>query len=272
MRKLNKFLKFNFSFLLVLSLVLPFFVSKSVFADEKIKDVETLISQNKDEYDILIKFKNIESSTEDKKELTRASQKEALDILYKAKSENKVEKIESFYIVNAIHAVVKDKNIIRKIINLENVEKITENYRIKKIEPVKKKRKSRSAIFVPDEKNIEWGVSNIGADKVWRDFNITGKGVTVGIIDTGVNYNLLALRKNFKGYDEKTDSITNKQYYKDFIDGLEIPEKKHVNDHGTHVMGSILGKEKENVNQIGVAPGAKFISARALDDNGGRYF
>ncbi len=269
MRKLNKFLKFNFSFLLVLSLVLPFFVSKSVFADEKIKDVETLISQNKDEYDILIKFKNIESSIEDKKELTRASQKEALDILYKAKSENKVEKIESFYIVNAIHAVVKDKNIIRKIINLENVEKITENYRIKKIEPVKKKRKSRSTIFVPDEKNIEWGVSNIGADKVWRDFNITGKGVTVGIIDTGVNYNLLALRKNFKGYDEKTDSITNKQYYKDFIDGLEIPEKKHVNDHGTHVMGSILGKEKENVNQIGVAPGAKFISARALDDNGG---
>lgn len=109
-----------------------FFVSKSVFADEKIKDVETLISQNKDEYDILIKFKNIESSTDNKKELTRASQKEALDILYKAKSENKVEKIESFYIVNAIHAVVKDKNIIRKIINLENVEKITENYRIKK--------------------------------------------------------------------------------------------------------------------------------------------
>lgn len=269
MYKFNKMFKFIISFLLLFSLILPNFSVNKIYAEEKIKEVENLISKNKESYDVLIKFMASTSSS-DKKEMAKISQREAIELLEKGKIDGKVKEYKSFYIVNGIHAVITDANLIREIVNLKNVEKITNNGKITKIEPIKNdRREERSVIFVPDNRKIEWGVSEIHADKVWEEFNITGKGVTVGIIDTGVNYNVDAIKKNFKGYDETTKTIKDKSYYKDFVTGMDMPEADAVNDHGTHVTGTILGKEGENLNQIGVAPGAKFISARALDNNGG---
>ena len=182
---------------------------------------------------------------------------------------------QSYYIVNAVHAVITSKELIKQIAELPNVEKITPNNKIELVEPVEDDEEPetasysvRNSIFEPDEKNIEWGVSMVHADKVWDDFHINGEGVTVGIIDTGVNYNLPAIQKAFKGYDESTGKIDNR-YYKDFIDDLPEPEASSVNDHGTHVAGTICGREGDNLNQIGVAPGAQYISARALNDEGG---
>ncbi len=269
MSRLNKFLKTTISFLLLLALISPTFLNNKIYAEEKIREVESLLSEKKESYDILIKFFTPNPNS-DKKEIAKISQKEAISILEKGREEENVISYKSFYIVNGIHAVIKDENIIRKLINLDNVEKITINGKVTKIEPIKNNiRRRRSVIFVPDERKIEWGVSQIHADRVWEEFNITGKGVTVGIIDTGVNYNVPAIKKNFKGYDENTQTITNKEYYKDFIDRYDEPHAESINDHGTHVAGTILGKEGDKLNQIGVAPDAKFISARALDNNGG---
>ncbi|MGY3716220.1 S8 family serine peptidase [Sutcliffiella cohnii] len=40
------------------------------------------------------------------------------------------------------------------------------------------------------------------------------------------------------------------------------------NSHGTHVTGTMVGVEPTGKNQIGVAPGAKWIAAKAFDANG----
>lgn len=48
--------------------------------------------------------------------------------------------------------------------------------KVTKIEPIKNNiRRRRSVIFVPDERKIEWGVSQIHADRVWEEFTLTGK-------------------------------------------------------------------------------------------------
>lgn len=44
-------------------------------------------------------------------------------------------------------------------------------------------------------------------------------------------------------------TITNKEYYKDFIDRYDEPHAESINDHGTHVAGTILGKEGDKLNQ-----------------------
>ena len=102
------------------------------------------------------------------------------------------------------------------------------------------------------------GVLQVHADKVWDEFGVDGTGATVGIIDGGANYNVNALKNAWSGK------------YKDFVDGYDTPQHTSSDDHGTHVAGTIVGREGDNLNRIGVAPGAKFISARAMSEDGGR--
>ena len=240
-----------------------------------LSEIESLLKGSAP-YDILIKCTYSDDGTGlSRKEKANKAQRELLELLEQKTKDQSVTEYQSYYIVNAVHAVITSKELIKQIAELPNVEKITPNNKIELVEPVEDDEEPetasysvRNSIFEPDEKNIEWGVSMVHADKVWEDFHINGEGVTVGIIDTGVNYNLPAIQKAFKGYDESTGKIDNR-YYKDFIDDLPEPEASSVNDHGTHVAGTICGREGDNLNQIGVAPGAKYISARALNDEGG---
>jgi len=92
-----------------------------------------------------------------------------------------------------------------------------------------------------------WSLSMVGAYYAQRKSQ--GKGVKVGIIDTGVDYNHKELKSNFssnKGYDFVRD---NKEPY-DF------------HGHGTHVAGTVAG------NTTGVGPKASLFSLRVLDEYG----
>lgn len=214
--------------------------------------------------DLMVRFYGSGDSIESRKRIALESQQEAVELLEEAKKNGRVESYESFYISNAMHIIVKDSTLVAELSRLSSVESIQENGRIEAIEPVEDEEESmpmffaRGDLYVPDYRDIEWGVLNIHADKVWEDFGIYGENTVVGIIDSGVNYNLPALRDNFI-----------EGGYKDFVDGLSTPQVEASNDHGTHVAGTIVGEEGERLNRIGVAPKAKFISARALGPTGG---
>src|SRR6185295_2831176 len=45
---------------------------------------------------------------------------------------------------------------------------------------------------------VEWNISKIGADQVQSQLGITGQGVVVGGLDTGVRYTHVALSANYK--------------------------------------------------------------------------
>ena len=48
---------------------------------------------------------------------------------------------------------------------------------------------------------LQWNIKIVAADKVWKQSGVTGEGVVVGTIDTGVRYTHEALRDHYRGGD-----------------------------------------------------------------------
>ncbi|MFV8829488.1 S8 family peptidase [Alkalihalobacterium sp. APHAB7] len=93
----------------------------------------------------------------------------------------------------------------------------------------------------------------IGSDLAW-DAGFTGKGITVAIIDTGVDYthpDLAHAFGDYKGYD--------------FVDNNDDPQEGPGQYHGTHVAGTVAA----NGGIKGVAPEANLLAYRVLGPDGG---
>ncbi|MGP1588981.1 MAG: S8 family serine peptidase [Oribacterium sp.] len=255
---------------------------------EKTAEAEKLLSGMTAPYDLLLKFR-CEDEGLSRKEKAEKAQAAAIKRIEEAEKQGRVTEWESFYITNAIHLVTEDRELVLQLAALPELILLTENRRVDSIAPVEddgtkqdsiKKRIQRSTLYQPDERDIEWGVQMVHADKVWEEFGVDGRDAVVGIIDGGANYNLKALRRAFLDYDAASDTILKKQDdpatkvwegggYRDFVDRTTVPQLTSSDDHGTHVAGTIVGEEGSNLNRIGVAPGAKFITARAMGPEGG---
>ncbi|MEE6451373.1 S8 family serine peptidase [Gottfriedia acidiceleris] len=114
----------------------------------------------------------------------------------------------------------------------------------------------------------------LNVDKLHKE-GITGKGVKVGVLDTGIDYNHPELKDAFKGgYDfVDNDSDPMETTYKDW-QASKQPEMNGSNsyytEHGTHVSGTIVGqnKGKNGVSVEGVAPNADLYMYRVLGPYG----
>ncbi|MDQ0218512.1 peptidase S8 [Peribacillus cavernae] len=108
---------------------------------------------------------------------------------------------------------------------------------------------------------IDESVPFIGGDKIRHLFDkkhqrITGKGIKVGVIDTGIDYEHPDLRRSYR-------------YGRDLVDGDTDPMETKGRGglstvHGTHVAGIIAA----NGQMKGVAPEAEIIAYRALGPGG----
>jgi subtilisin family serine protease len=105
---------------------------------------------------------------------------------------------------------------------------------------------------------VEWGVANIKANQVWDQFGDKGEGIVVASIDTGVQYDHPALVKQYRG------NLGNGQFDHNYnwfdAAGTSPNAPSDGNGHGTHTMGTMVGDDGAG-NQIGVAPGVKWIAA-----------
>jgi subtilisin family serine protease len=112
-----------------------------------------------------------------------------------------------------------------------------------------------------DGNPVCWNIRAIGADRVWNEFGITGQGVTVASIDTGVLGIHPALRDRYRGalgggmYDHN---------YNWYDPQGVFPMPVDQNGHGTHTTGTIVGS-RPGGERFGVAPGARWIAAQGCD-------
>jgi serine protease AprX len=100
----------------------------------------------------------------------------------------------------------------------------------------------------------------VGADVVW-DAGVTGEGVTVAIVDTGLS--------NHPGLLNKVNGVSKKKIaaWVDFVDGSKSPIDPH--GHGTHIAGIIANaQEGPDDEWNGVAPGVRLVGVRVLDEQG----
>lgn len=112
---------------------------------------------------------------------------------------------------------------------------------------------------------VEWGVARIEADKVWNLDGKRGEGIVVASADTGVEWTHPALLGKYRGWNGSTASHDYNWF--DPINDLASPIDDY--GHGTHTTGTMVGDDGAG-NQVGVAPGAKWIACRNMDHGVGR--
>ncbi|BCX05119.1 MAG: hypothetical protein KatS3mg053_3057 [Candidatus Roseilinea sp.] len=109
----------------------------------------------------------------------------------------------------------------------------------------------------------EWGVWRVNAPQVWA-MGYTGQGIVVANLDTGVRWDHAALKAQYRGWNGV--AATHDYHWFDAApnDGNPpSPVPVDLNGHGTHTTGTAVGDDGQG-NQIGVAPGAKWIACRNM--------
>ena len=118
-----------------------------------------------------------------------------------------------------------------------------------------------------------WGLKKIHADKAW-DIS-QGEGVIVAVVDTGIDYNHEDISTNVwvntreipnNGKDDDNNGYIDDIKGWDFAYGDSNPMDGF--GHGTHVAGTIAALGNNQKGVIGVAPKAKVMAVKGLDDTG----
>ncbi|WP_432181569.1 S8 family serine peptidase [Streptomyces sp. NBC_00063] len=100
--------------------------------------------------------------------------------------------------------------------------------------------------------DVDWNVSRIGAPDAWVK-GLDGKGVSVAVLDTGID----ATHPDLAGKIKKTENFTDEP---SVADGF---------GHGTHVAATIAGSGAASDGQhSGVAPGADLYIGKVLNSKG----
>jgi len=189
------------------------------------------------------------------------SQSSVIEFLKQEQKKGNVEDFNSYYVVNGM-AVTATKEIAEKIAGFAEVEKVLPN-ETRQLVTTKTEEAMTPA---SDVANVEWNVSRVKAPETW-EMGIDGSGTVVASIDTGVDWDHPALKEKYRGYNEATGEADHDFNWFDATAGQAEPYDD--DGHGTHVTGTMVGSEPNGSNQIGVAPGAEFISVKAFTPAGG---
>ena len=116
---------------------------------------------------------------------------------------------------------------------------------------------------------LTWGVQAVKADDVWDTYGVTGAGIVVANVDTGVEWTHPALMTQYRGGAGDHDY----NWYMPTSGCAGETEPCDNDGHGTHTMGTMVGSTDPGdplnaVEGIGVAPGAQWIACKGCEAHG----
>lgn len=179
------------------------------------------------------------------KEFADADQKDLLE--YLANFTNQIFELRTYWIFNGLY-LKTTKDVVNNIASRSDISYITGNYTVS-IDSVEFSKMSSTRSF-------GYNIRIIKADSCWNE-GYDGSGVIIGNIDTGVDTTHPALRGKWHPGG-----------WYDAVNGLPGPYDDH--GHGTFTIGIICGGDGNGPfeDDIGIAPGAKYIVAKAFDSLG----
>ena len=179
-------------------------------------------------------------------------------------------KYQSFYIVNAI-LVNAGREIAEALAARPDVARVEGNPHIQNSLPQRGSATDASS-QAETPATIEPGVVYTHAPDVWA-LGFNGQNIVVASADTGVRWTHNALKPHYRGWNGVTadhnynwhDSIHNSVGNPC---GNDSPFPCDDYFHGSHTTGTAIGDDG-GANQIGMAPGAKWIGCRNMDVGNG---
>ena len=172
---------------------------------------------------------------------------------------------QPFFIVNAV-SVKGGRNLVLELAARSDVARVEGNPRV----PVALPRPGLTPFpaFRPD--TVEPGIAYSHAPQAWA-LGYTGQGIVAGGQDTGYEWTHPALKPAYRGWNGI--SASHDYNWHDAIHsstgscGHDATAPCDDFGHGTHTMGTVLGLA--GANQIGMAPGAKWIGCRNMNGGAG---
>jgi subtilisin family serine protease len=117
-----------------------------------------------------------------------------------------------------------------------------------------------------------WGIHTTRTPEAWD--SARGAGVVVAVIDTGLDRGHPDIAGNvwsdpaepINGLDDDGNGYVDDAVGWDFVNGDADPTDRH--GHGTHVAGTIAAQDGNGEGIVGVAPDARILAVKGLDDYG----
>ena len=184
-------------------------------------------------------------------------------------SERKIEH-RSYYITNLIW-VKANADVALALASRPEVARLEGNPLIRNYPADLPVTEERSEPNVPTA--VEPGINYTRAPQVWAA-GFTGQGIVIAGADTGILWNHNALINHYRGWNGV--SASHDFNWHDSIHppatggscGANSAAPCDDNGHGTHTIGTAVGDDG-GTNQVGMAPGAKFIGCRNMDQGAG---
>jgi subtilisin family serine protease len=166
----------------------------------------------------------------------------------------------SFWLRNTMIVEGGDAELVAALRGLDGVSAVRKERIYPLIEPV------------PDSEVIEvaqadpvWGIDRIGAPAAW-DLGVTGGGIVVANVDTGVDLTHEAVVAQYRGTLGDGGFVHDYNWW----DPTGICGDAPCDNvgHGTHTMGTMVGGDGPGPSapDVGVAPGARWIAAKGCEE------
>jgi serine protease AprX len=178
----------------------------------------------------------------------------------------------AFYIVNAVW-VRGDRQLALDLAARPEVERVEGNPEVQAVDQTPTgqgaEREDAAATLAAAPSAAGANIAYVRAPEVWA-MGFTGQGIVVGGQDTGYDWDHPALLAQYRGWNGIT--VTHDYNWHDAIHagssanacGVDLLAPCDDQAHGTHTMGTAVGSDG-GANQIGMAPGAKWIGCRNMD-------
>jgi len=171
----------------------------------------------------------------------------------------------SFWLGNIVVVRVdRDRVDVADLATVENVARVRPNFEV----PATNSAGTGTAIdptratveLAPTQasSDLTWGLDEINASAVWTEYGTKGEGVTVAVLDTGIDPDHPDIALNRWGeWDKSGNPVgTSPQDY---------DRERTPGGHGTHVSGTVSGGDAGGIH-IGVAPNVTLDHGAVLTD------
>lgn len=168
---------------------------------------------------------------------------------------------QTFWLTNAVVLEIKTDLVpLERLTELKHVRAIHDNFAVEALSTRTSTSASSVQASAGESNNTTYGLDQIDAPEVWKQYDTRGGGAKLAVLDTGVDP------------DHQDIEISEENWAEFDANGDQVSSTPHdPNGHGTHVSGTATGGNASGT-AIGVASNATLMHGKVLTEDGSGTF